>query len=152
MSPNAVRGLLAYITAAFPWFDAGEATEHVWGVALDRFHDDEAADVASRVVASVDSPPSIKRVIEELQKLRRENYQSGPAIGDGALPVATSSGVAKAMAAGMRAAAKDVPEHRNHTKAGGQNCPACSTRSQRKHVPGEVMQAISESLAAGGSQ
>jgi hypothetical protein len=152
MTPQTVAGVLAYFTAAWPWLDPGESTEAVWCEALARFHDDIAIIAMKRLVQSEDKPPSIRRFSDECAKVQRDRApQIGPGLKGDELERKQSAQVARALAAGIAVAAKDVPAHRNHDKHGGANCPACSTREDRRGTGDEIIAAIRSHLAAVGA-
>ena len=151
MTPTAVAGMLAYWAQAWPWIEPGAGMAQVWCEAVEQIPDDIGVVAMKRLVQSEDRPPSVKRFTDECKKLIRDRQPAlkpGPSV---ELDRKQSAQVARALAAGIAVAAKDVPAHRNHDKHGGANCPACSTREDRRGTGDEIIAAIRSHLAAVGA-
>lgn len=151
MTPRGLGEVLARFGVAWPWMEPTDLTATVWAEQMTTVDDDLGLLVAKRLTASEERPPTIARFLAEVLKVRHDQHvklNPGPAVPHDR---AESSRALGAIRAGMAVAAKEVPLHRDHDRAGGSRCPACSTRSERmdgnnhRAVP-EIMTAIRESL------
>ena len=146
MTPAEVTTVLSYFTAAWPWIEVGDDTPPVWADHLNGVDAQDAHTAAKRCVQQLDRPPSIAEFLRHTRAVAASHRPALPAPNREVLPTARSARVAGIIAAGMRAAAESVPEHRH--RDGWENCPACSTRDTRDHA-GEVMAVVREHLATG---
>lgn len=144
MIPAEVEPVLTYFTEAWPWAEVGEMTFDVWAEQLMGVDAQDAHTAARKCVRTLDRPPSVARFLQECRNVQRSHI---PELGH---PVAfdkeTSARVARALAAGFRAAAKDIPSHDHRN--GWEQCPCCSTSGERDSAA-EVMGAIREALREG---
>ena len=146
MTPLETVQVLDYFQNAWPWVTLGDHSAEVWAEAAIDVDVTIGQKAAKRLVQSEDRPPSINRFLLECKKLTRDAQPAltaGPVLGT---VTRSAAHRIRAIRLGMVAAAKEVPEHRNHDLFGGGNCPACSTRHEREHVGSLVAAAIRAEL------
>lgn len=149
MSPEETASVLGYFAAAWPWFEVTEGTTLVWAEHLAGVDGQDAHTAARRIVRSLDRPPPLSAFLAHVKAVSRERRPALPAPSREVLPTGQSARVAGIIAAGMRAAARNVPDHQH--RDGAENCPACSTRHERDHAA-EVMAVVREHLSTGEIQ
>ena len=149
MTPEETASILGRFAANWSWYEVTEATTLLWADHLAGVDGQDAHTAARRIVDTMDRPPSVAAFLSHVKAVSRERRPALPAPNREVLPMARSARVAGIIAAGMRAAAESVPEHRH--RDGWENCPACSTRDTRDHA-GEVMAVVREHLSTGEVQ
>lgn len=148
MTPAEVTQVLAYFTAAWPWIEVGDDTPLVWAEHLGGTDAQDAHTAARKCVQDLDRPPSVAEFLRHVRAVSAGRRPQLAAPTRTEVPKPVSRLIARALAAGMREAATTIPEHRFHTRGGGQDCPACSTSHSRDHGP-KVMASILDALADG---